>query len=119
MDYRIEQQLTGDIMRVSIYGTANEANAGSIAQDVFRIVDMNDAVRLLVDVRQLKGRLSPGDAYWHVLKYPAYAARTKVGVVDLEENRPYDSFFQAMCKNRGFVLEFFEDVAAAERWLLT
>lgn len=119
MDYRIEQTQTDEILRIRLFGVSNESNANSIAQDILAIVDNNDATRLLVDVRNLKGRLSPTDTYWHVQKYPRYTAHVRVAVVDVEQNRAFDALHETMSNNRGFNMRYFYDPTEAEQWLST
>lgn len=119
MDYRIEHSQTDEILRVRIFGVSNESNANAIAQDILAVVDRNDATRSLVDIRVLAGRLIADDLYWHVQKYPRYTARVKVAVVDLKENHRFDELHETMAKNRGFNMQYFYEVAEAERWLLT
>ena len=115
--YGIDCSWKDDILRIVITGHTTVRNAGAIAQEVITLAAAQRATRLLIDARNLQGRLGITDTYFHVRDYPAEMPRTRTAVVDLAENEPYWSFHETAAANIGFALRYFVDVDAAGAWL--
>ncbi|MBN1546982.1 MAG: hypothetical protein JW902_10005 [Syntrophaceae bacterium] len=113
--YQIEVSWDEEILEIIIIGRASKENAGEIAQEVFRIAGENKPKRMLIDCRNVQGRLSIGDTYYHVRGYPN--VRIKAAVLDILENKSYYSFHEAAAKNLGFPIKYFNHVDGAKAWL--
>ena len=66
MSYQVAHHDCGEILKISITGQATNANASIIADEVGQIVIGQPLKRILVDVRELHGRIGLADTVFLV-----------------------------------------------------
>ena len=115
--YNISTSSYRNILYVTIQGYSDRNNADDIARDVIRIVLQHQPAGILVDVRELEGRLSTAETFFHVRNYPTDIPRYKTAIIDHEKNRAYGDFFELAAANLGHNIRCFYDREAAMKWL--
>lgn len=116
MNYKMEKTLHEGVLKLTLRGEANQENADQIAQDVIAAGRGEGVKSLLIDVRELHGRLSVGETFFHVKRFSTGPTK-RVAVVDLPENASYYRFHENTAANAGRVLRYFNEIEAAQLWL--
>lgn len=121
MSYKLSFQKEAGYLRVNVIGERTRESVTAIAWDVLRACTEEGNSRVLVDVRQMTGRLNRVDAYdVTVLEFPKIQSAgilKMTAIVDLEEYRDRFRFFETVAINRGFNLRIFGDPDEAVIWL--
>jgi hypothetical protein len=103
-----EIAITGEVTYLDVENITNEMR--------------NDAWKLntryaLIDLRGLKGRFGIAATYFRVRSYPRDRPRIHTAIVDLAENKDYQSFHENTAFNAGLSLRWFTDIDEARAWL--
>jgi hypothetical protein len=117
MDFSVSTALDGDIFVIVITGEGGEQAMYAISDKVVDAVKKSKAKKILIDVRQVRGRLSMAYTYFLVGKLPLESQTLKTAIVDLRENESSYSFHELVSVNRGFQTRYFNDMAEAKLWL--
>jgi hypothetical protein len=112
MGYRIDYALRDGCLRAIVSGKSSLEHATSIARDIAEQASRESVEHLLIDVRNLLGRVGT----LGTLLAPQGAA-LRVAVLDVSDNDPYYVFSETSARMRGRALRYFYDPAAALRWL--
>jgi hypothetical protein len=117
--YQTAVSWNNDTLVLTLSGLSSKQNADEIAQTVARICLETKPAKLLVDCRNLKGRLGIFDTYRLFKDYPLNGKSIvpRIAVVDLPENREQLSFYETEARNRGLDLLNFATEAEAVAWL--
>ncbi len=123
MAYNLKFDVEGDILRVTATGQRTFENVLTMAQEIRAACVEKDRKKVLIDVRDLEGRLSEMGEYLvpaeHFPKIRDRSVITTCAIVDRGEDRDRDKFFENVAVNRGFNLQIFSDPDAAVAWLRT
>lgn len=109
MEYTITTQLRDNVLEIAISGTGGRERADAIAQDVIAAIRAAQAVKTLIDLRHLKGRMGVADTFFHVRRYPLDLRHVRTAVIDLKEHRAFTSFFETTASTLGFSIRHFNE----------
>jgi hypothetical protein len=121
MDYKLAIETKNDVLWVKATGTRSRETVLDMSGDVLEACVKERVKKVLIDVRELQGRLLPKDSYdiaaKHFPKIRDPNVITQAALVDLEEFRDQYRFFENVAVNRGFNLRIFPNVEDALQWL--
>lgn len=117
MSYSISYKITGDFLTVGLSGAYPLDKFSEISKDVDLVVDQNNISKVLVDLREFKGRFGVFDSINHIEKFRNESRFLKFAILDNNENKQGNDFFENASYNRGFTLLFFYDESEAKKWL--
>lgn len=111
--------LRDGILRVKLTGTRDASTLRSVWQHVGDQCRKHGAAGILWE-SHLTGRISAADMYEVAQTWQDYGVvGVKIALVHLEQESFDDSVFGTMvAANRGMAVELFDNVDAAERWLV-
>jgi hypothetical protein len=112
MAYRIDYAVREGCLQAVVSGKSSVEHASSITRDIAEQASRQAARQLLIDVRNLLGRVG---ALGMLLDPKGPACR--VAVLDSSDNDPYYVFSENAARARGRALRYFYDPSAALRWL--
>ena len=117
--YQTAVSWNNDILVLTLSGLSSKQNSEEIAQTVARICLETKPAKLLVNCRDLKGRLGIFDTYQLFKNYPLKDKFVvpRIASVDVPENREQFSFFETEARNLGLDLRYFVTEAEALEWL--
>ncbi len=119
MAWRIETDPRVQYLAIRILGDAGARVAEEIAAAILREVAAHPCSRVLVDIREVEGRLRVLDTFDLVSSYHSSAQGIRAAIVDLPENRSWFEFYETVSANRGYHHRIFTDLEEAIRWLTT
>jgi len=114
MAYRIDYALRDGCLQAVVSGKSSIEHAASITREIAEQASRQAAQQLLIDVRNLFGRVGTLNA---LLDPQGAMAGRKVAVVDVTDDDPYYVFSENAARARGRALRYFYDSSAALRWL--
>ncbi len=107
-----------DILVIKFSGMLIEKEIGDTLEQYTEIVRSSGLKKVLVDTRDLTGRLSIIEAYLHTRSFPVPDHSIKSAIIENEENKRYAEFQELFLKNKGHVsTQFFFDLDEAMAWL--
>ena len=116
--YQIGVSWNDNILQMVITGEASSEIANKIAQEVIAILVENRPKRVLIDCRNLKGRLGIIDTYFLIKNYPGKHAVPKLAILDIAEKESYYAFQKVIAANVSLnSLRYFSDSDEAMSWL--
>lgn len=121
MSYELSIEKKPDFLHVHVTGIRTREAVAAMAKDIIDACVQHQTSKVLVDVRELTGRLSTLNAYevpsveFPKLKRPGLLK--KAVIVDVEEFKDSFRFFETVARNRGFNLRIFGDIDKAIKWL--
>jgi len=111
----------GDILCFKATGSRSLETVVAMSNDILTACVEHNTKKILVDVRQLEGRLSSIDSYEiynrHAPKIRDLNVITHNAIVDLEEFGSSYNFLETVAVNRGFNSRVFSDLDEAVKWL--
>lgn len=117
MSCKINYKAFSDHLRVSITGHGTKEAWAKISGDISGIIDKYGLKNIMVDLREVTGRLSVFDSVEHIENYPHEMKLRNYAVLDKPENKTQNQFFENAAYNRGYRIFFFTDEAEAVKWL--
>lgn len=114
-------ELTDHYLLVIGHGSRDTfASMVEASETIFAKVHETKARRLLVDYRNLKINVRMTEAFNIVKRYeaaqPDFRYLITAAVFD-ENGMEFGRYWQEVSRQRGFIIEIFEDVDEAKRWL--
>jgi hypothetical protein len=116
-NYTIITHWYRDILFLKLLGQSTADNADAIAKEAIGIILQHDPPGIVVDVRELDGRLSAGETFFHVRNYPTNIPRYRTAILDLARNREYCEFYELAATNIGHNIRCFYCLDDAIHWL--
>lgn len=117
MSYKINYKAFSDHLRVSISGHGNKEAWAKVSGDISGLLDKYGLKDILIDLRNITGRLSVFDSVEHIDNYSYEMKLRRYAVVDKPEHKEQNRFFENAACNRGYRIYFFTDEAPALKWL--
>lgn len=123
MSYDLTIEKKDDILWVTATGTRSMETVLGMSKDILTACVEKKVKKVLVDVRELEGRLSTIEGYeisnQHFPKMRDSSKITHGAIVDIDLKEYEDSyrFFETVAVNRGFMLRIFSDPDQAIAWL--
>lgn len=116
MAWQIDTDPRPGCLMVRISGDADARVAGEIVAGVFREMAAHKCSRLLIDVRDVKGRMSIWETFSLVSGHPPMQG-VRAAILDRLENREWYEFYETVSVNRGYHNRVFTDFDEAVAWL--
>jgi hypothetical protein len=123
MSYELSVKRKGDTLYAKVTGTRTLESVLAASSGIMEVCVQENARKVLIDVRELRGRLRTIDSFRVVSeKFPQLRLDhagflTAAAIVDLKEAAEDLEFFETLSRNRGFNVGVFGDVGSAEKWL--
>jgi hypothetical protein len=121
VSYNLKTEKKNDVLWVTATGPRSLETILAMSKDILAACEEEKVTKVLIDVRELEGRLSTMEAYAIPEQYfPKMRDRsviTRAALVDLKEFEHSDRFFENVAANRGFSLLIFSDPDEAVEWL--
>lgn len=117
MEYQITSSIVDARLELTLSGHSTVGNAETIAREVIEKIKEAGQGDVLIDVRNIRGRLGFVKTYYLIRALPETDQSEKTAVVDLEENRPSFEFHELTAANAGYHIRFFTDMEEARQWL--
>ena len=114
MAYRIDYELRNGCLQAVVSGKSSVEHAPRITRDIAEQASRQAARQLLIDVRNLFGRVG---TLGTLLDPQGAMEGRRVAVLDLTDDDPYYVFSENAARARGRALRYFYDSSAALRWL--
>ena len=119
--YELSIESQSDHLRVHAEGRRTRSTASTLTQDIYKAAAKSRHSKILVDVRELRGRLSVFESLFVVQdEFPKLRGKgiKRAAVVDREPQGMRRWFFETAAQNRGFDLRVFAKEKQALNWLL-
>ena len=117
-EYSITVSNAGPVTVSALNGRASASNSAAISVRVIDLVQELKPERLLIDCRDLEGRLDTAGTYYHVKAYPRVDHHpAKTVVLERPEHFEYFSFHETVAANRGYPFRTMTGFDEAIRWL--
>lgn len=116
LDIRIER----DYMYVLAKGLRSREGVVEIAKRVLNYCDKYHQIKVLVDVRELKGRLGALDSYYIASEdFPGIiqSRSLKIAIIDEDLFDEVPTYFEKFAQGEGFNLRVFSSIENAALWL--
>ncbi len=121
MDYELEIRKADAYLHVCVTGQRTRQTVAAMAKEILTACVDHEADKVLVDVRELEGRLSVFDARSiSVDDFPEIRRAgviKKAVIVDAEKRKWRHSFFESVARRRGYNIRIFRDLDSAVMWL--
>ncbi|OPX93293.1 MAG: hypothetical protein A4E62_02366 [Syntrophorhabdus sp. PtaU1.Bin002] len=117
MAFHISTVKAEGFITIIISGNMTKKDAQAIFQEIIEEVRRSKPDRVLVDLRNSKGRPGIASTYMMVRDYPINTPRVKTAIVDLEENKEFTLFYESVAVNWGYPTRCFDSIDEAEKWL--
>jgi hypothetical protein len=118
--YKLSIKSRGDYLHVHASGVRTHATVTAITMQVFEAALDRGFPKVLVDVRQLEGRLGVLDSYLivtQVFEQLRGKVLRKVVILDEQISSTRGRFIETVARNRGFNFRVFADLEEALTWL--
>ena len=120
MALELDVRIDTDYMHVSVKGIRNRDGVVEIAKRILEICDEYEQVKILVDVREMKGRLGGLDSYNVVsIDFPELISERKLQVAIVDEDLLEDTitYFERFSQGEGLNFKVFSSTTEASSWL--
>ena len=121
LPFKIKCTIKHDILHVEAAGVREMDSVTALARKVLDLAHRRKMTKILVDVRELSGRLGMSDAVHLVTKIFPEIKKARIikqaAIVDVGVYKRQYRFFETLARNRGYNLMLFDDVEAAFRWI--
>lgn len=121
MSLNIEMQIIERYLFVIPRGKRTSDNISEISKSILDFCLQNNIENVLLDARQLTGRLDISESYLVVLNlFPTikqFRQLTKVAILESKERYERSRFFERLARKRNYNLRIFEDQMEATTWI--
>ncbi len=118
---QLEFNIEEEYLKARTSGVRTRAAVTSILNQIAQTAVENQRGKILIDVRELEGRLGVLDSYYLVTRdfqHIRGIGIKKVAIIDRPLPKLSDYFLETVSHNRGFNLRIFQNPDAALDWLL-
>lgn len=115
--YNLTTFINEEIVKIIITGEVTKDNVKELANEVYAIVKLTNAKKLLCDIREIKGRLGYTDIYFFATDVPSFFYNINTVFVDLPKNAKLQSFRQYVTRLNGIPAKWCTDTDDAISWL--
>jgi hypothetical protein len=106
-----------EIVEIVLTGKIAKHTLDRLRAEVITILREKNAKAVLADGRAVKRPNEITDAYFRARSVPLDVKILPVAIVELLENRDYQSFYETTAANTGQSMKYFTDIEAARAWL--
>ena len=115
--YKISTFQNEDILKVVITGELANDDVRELANEVYDIVKLTNAKKLLCDIRELQGRLGFTDMQFFLSNVPSLFYNIYTAFVDIPENANLQPFRRYVARHAGLPAKWCTDADDAIFWL--
>ncbi len=123
MQYDLQIEKEPDFLYAKISGIRNGKTVSIAAKEIIDACKLHSAARVIIDVRNLTGRMSVFESYMLVSReFPRlrqFVSLEKTAIVDQKENRNRLQFFERTSKSFGFNVKTFTELEEAKKWMMS
>ena len=119
-DYKLAIEARGDHLYVRASGVRTRATVTAMTLEIFDTAVTRSLTKVLIDVRELEGRLGMLDSYLmvtEVFQKLRWKGVHKAAIVDEQASSFRGWFLETVARNRGFNIRVFADQEEAREWL--
>lgn len=117
MAYYIAASVIGRILEMTFSGELKNRFHDRIVDDAIAVIEENKAVKVLIDISRLKGRVGITDAYSHVRNFPLPSYKMRFAMLNIHGQSDVEHFQETTALNAGLIVKWFADKDAARDWL--
>lgn len=123
MLYDLQIEKESDFLSVKISGIRNSNTISKAAKEIIETCKINKCLKVIIDVRELEGRMSILESYMFVSRefthLKQFSSLEKAAVVDNKESKKRLKFFERTANSFGFNLRTFVEPDEAREWMTT
>ena len=116
MAWRIDTDLQPGYLMLRIIGNAEARVTGEIVAAVYREIMASNRSKVIVDIREVDGRLTVLETFNMVSGFPSLQG-IRAAVIDRPENNQWFEFYETVSVNRGYCNKVFTEMEIAMDWL--
>lgn len=113
----LTHSIDGNLLKINISGPFESDRFQPILEQVWGWCQTPGVQKLLVDVRELDGRVSLGQTFFNIRQYPSGGTRFRTAILELPRYMENAKFHDTAASNMGFSVRHFTDEAEAMAWL--
>ena len=121
--YAMTARKDGDVLRVHVTGERTRQALEAVSKDIMEACAQAGTHKLLIDVREFRGRLSLSDNFEvpskEFRKLPHLNLLAASAVVDDPVNEQRFAFFEDVARAQGYNFRIFGNLTSAIQWLDT
>jgi hypothetical protein len=118
VDFELNSSEVGDVLVIAMLGQGTAGNVRQIVGRCYELMSESDKQKVLVDIRDIKGRVPLPSVYHLFRNLPAQPPRkAKVAILDLDQSRNWAEFMETTATNAGVPFRSLYDFDEAMSWL--
>jgi len=122
LQYDLQIEIESNYLYAKISGIRNGKTISIAAMKIIEACKLHSATRAIIDVLDLKGRMSVFESYMFITrefpKLRKFVSLDKVAIVDQKENSERLQFFERTSNKFGFNLKTFTNPDDAREWII-
>jgi hypothetical protein len=115
--YHLSMSVRDGIVEIVATGEITKNDLDALRAEVLKSVRENNAKAILWDSRAAKGPKDITGAYYRARSVPSDARILPCAIVELRENKDFQSFYETTAYNAGQSMKYFSDIESARAWL--
>lgn len=115
-EFRISAFAGKEILEIILTGQFIENTVEILTNEIKKIIIAKGMRNVLVDIREMKGRLNIESAYWHVRRPLPDGPKINIVFLDSPDNSDFISFFEIIAVDAGLPVKCFTNIAEARHW---
>jgi len=115
--YKLTPYIHEEFVKIVITGEVTRDDIKDLTNEVYKIVQLTNAKKLLCDVRGVKGRFGYTDMYLFATNVPSAFFNIPTALIDLPENEKLQSFRQYVAEHAGIPVKWCTNPEEAISWL--
>lgn len=123
MLYNLQIEKESNFLSVKISGIRNSKTVSKAAKEIIETCKINKCLKVIIDVRELEGRMSVFESYMLVsrefTRLKQFSSLEKAAIVDNKENKERLKFFERTAKTFGFNIRTFSEPDEAREWIIS
>lgn len=116
-EYQISSSIKDEMLEIILTGAETQNTFRKMTTDIDNVIIKSSVKNVLIDCRELKGRIGITDTYERVRSYTPPIYKVKIALIDLHENSEYQNFHETTAINAGMRFKWFTDADDARTWL--
>ena len=117
MPYKISFGIRAGFLNAVVTGSHPLERFYEIKNEIDSVIEQNGIDKILVDMRGFNGRFGVFDGLKEVESFNQNSRFLQFAILDVEDNKSSNDFFENASINRGFKLVFFYNMKDALDWL--
>ncbi|MGZ3866728.1 MAG: hypothetical protein ACXVC2_09475 [Bacteroidia bacterium] len=115
--YKFKSSVSGDTLHVVYSGRIRKKEIEEIMQKIYALLYKHNVNKILIDSLKADVQLEMAHVMQMAKTHPPIFKRAKTAVVEKAKNKAQYELYQTVTENHDVNLQFFNDMASAEKWL--